>query len=76
MTKMDEKAFVETMSKRMMDFARARRNEKTKPKVDNIWPHHISFFCHMPEDVRFGGGGCRGVACALSQKARFHAHHI
>ena len=53
------------MSKTMMDFTQATRNEKTKPKATNIWPHHITFIWHMPVDVRFGGGGFRGVACAL-----------
>ena len=49
----------------MVDFMRARHNEGKKTKVDNLWPHHITFLWHMPKDVQFGGGGCRGVACAM-----------
>ena len=26
-------------------------------------PHHSFSFWHMPEDVRFGGGGCHDVTC-------------
>ena len=43
------KKIVEMMSKPMVDFMRARRNEEEKKKskktkVDNIWPRHITFF--------------------------------
>ena len=54
--------FMEMMSKKMVDFTRARRDEKRKTKKQSLT---IAFVWHMLEDVRFGGGGCRGVACAV-----------
>ena len=56
---------MEMMSKMMLDFAPTRRNEGKRKKGWQRFPpsHHV--FLHMPEDVRFGGGGCRGVVCRV-----------
>ena len=45
---------------------RVRKEEiKDKPPFDSATSLFSSW--HMPEDVRFGGGGCRDVLCPMGE---------
>ena len=60
-----EKKIVEMMSTMTVDLAWVRRKEGRKQKLTTFGAATSLFSRHMSEDVRFGGGGCRGVVCQV-----------
>ena len=75
---MDEEDFRDMMSKTMGRFGAGKAHQREKKqRLTTFGPATSPFFWHMQEDVRFGGGGCRDVACEVwENKKKWGSTHI